>query len=363
MTEISTRQFILIALFLLVTSKLMSMPTVVYEVANNDAIWAIMIDFLIELGIIFLICQVIKKNQSQNLYTLLSQKFGVVLAYIILIILYVFIGMKLIYALQEIFTFFNEFLYEQLNPIVFYLTTFFVIGYLAFKGARTIGRTLEIIYIFIALGLLITVISNLEFLKFDTMLPYLNNGISPIINGVSRSMFYFGNSICLLFFVGKVQIVDKFSLKVLLSCSLFALFIVAFCFIFYDIYGYATQFTLFALTDYSQFDPYILELQRLNWLSTIIDITKLFCSCAILLYCLGQCGKNIAKTKSTFYPIGISCGLVFLRSFILSFDLDILKNFVVNFVSFATIVVIVLIAIICIILQFNRRKNEKTIVK
>lgn len=359
MTEVSTRQFILISLFVLIASKLMSMPIFVFGYANKDAIFVIIISLIIELIVTYFICQVIKNNPNTSLFDLLKNKLSKPIAYIIIVLLYVFILSKIIFTLQEIYTFFNEFLYEGLDVLIFIIPTYFVIGYLAFKGIRTLGRVLEIIYIFIGLGLVITVISNLEFLSFDSMLPYFEEGINPTLNGLKNSMFYFGNSICLLAFVGKVKINDNFTKKIMLSTSILAVFIIAFCFIFYDVYGYATQFTLFALSDYAQYDPFMLELQRLNWLSTTVDIIKLFCSASIFLYTLGQLGHQIVPTKSTFAPLLITLGLIYICSKLTNFDLNTLKNYISLFASYVTIGIIILSICLCIILNIKGAKNEQ----
>ena len=359
MKEVSSRQFILIALFLIIASKLMSMPTIMFDLAMNEAIFAIIFDMIIEILLVFLICEVIKRNQNTNLFGLLKTKFTKVFAYVIMFILYVFVLFKLVFILQELFAFFKEFLYDEFEPFMFGIPTFFVIGYLALKGPRTIGRTLEILFVFISIGLLISIISNVNFITMDTMQPYFANGFEGFWNGVSRGMFYFGNSIPLLFFVGKVKISKGFVKKVVSSTTVLGLLIIGFCFIFYDIYGMATIYTIFALSDFTQYDPFILDLQRINWLSTIVDVVKLFCSASILLYCLAEAGQSLSKAKSTLGPIIVSLVLVYVGAIIFNYDIETLKNLVNDYVSYITIGLMVLILVVGSIMCVKRRKNEK----
>lgn len=363
MTELSTRQFILCCLFLGITSKLMSMPITVYQFAGKDAIFTIILSFLVEILITFLIALVIKKNPHTGLLELLKKNFGSIIAYTLIVILYLFIIVKLFFALDEIYTFFKESLYDYFSPLLFGIAMFFVIGYLSFKGARTIGRTLEILFPVILLGLAVTFVSNLEFLSFTTQLPYFTSGAGPMLDSTLKNIFYFGNSLPLLFFVGKVEINDKFVPKVVTAYSLLALFVIVFCFIFYDIMGYSTILALFALSDYSQYTPYILELQRLNWLSIIINITKLFCSTSILLYCLGQAGKMVVKTRSTFWPIVASFGINFAFASFVNYELDTIKYLVAHYLSYATLGIIAIVIILCIIICAKRSKNDKTLVQ
>ena len=363
MTELSSRQFIMISIYLIISSKLMSMPILLFNYAGKEAIFAIILNFIFELLIAFLICEVIKRNPNTSLFELLKKKFSIIGAYIILIILYAFILFKFAFVLQELYSFFKEFLYDDFMPIIFAIPTFFVVGYLAFKGARTMGRTFEILFWFILIGIIVTIACNLEFVTFTRLVPYFENGITPMLDGSLKSLFYFGNSIPLLFFIGKVQITNKFTTKVICSTTGLALFITAFCFIFYDVYGMAVPYSLFALSDFSQYDPFILDLQRLSWLSTMVDVTKLFCSASIFLYCLGQSGKSMFKLKSSFYPILITILITYILATILNYDLDIMKHFIANYLSYATIGVMALTIIISIILSFNRRENEQKFIQ
>lgn len=373
MKEVTTRQFIIIAIIVMLTSKFVTMPSIIFAAASKDAIFSIIIGISIELLLIFLITCVIKKNQDTNLFQLLKKKFSKFGAYIILFILFVYIFARLLFSFQELYSFFTELLYDEFSPIIFAVPTFFVTGYLAYKGARTIGRTYEIILPFIIFGIVIALVSNFEFLKFDTNLPYFENGFLPVLQGLGEGAFYFGNSICLLFFVGKVKITkSNFISKTMITLGVTALIIVCVCFIFYDVFGMSMYYTYFALTEYSQYDPFILELQRLVWLSAIVDIVKLFCSTVTFVYCLGQIFKPIMQTKTTLLPIIISFLLIFSLATLLHYDVKICFEIIRNYASFITLGIIAFCMILSVILcikkkaeteikhfKFKRRENDK----
>ena len=364
MKEITTRQFIIIAIIVMLTSKFVTMPTIIFAGATKDAIFSIILGLCIELLLIFLITLAIQRNQDKNLFQLLKEKFSIVGAYIIFILLFIYIFARLTFSYQELYSFFVKLLYDEFSPLLFAVPAFFVTVYLAYKGARTIGRTFEILFAFIVFGAIIAISSNLEFLSFDTNMPYFENGLSPMLAGFSNGAFYFGNSICLLFFVGKIKITQtKFVSKTMLATGITALVVTLFCFIFYDVFGMSMQYTLFALTEYSQYDPFILELQRLVWLSAIIDITKLFCSTAVFVYCLGQITKPFLQTKTTLLPIIVSLLLVFSIATLLNYDLEIMFDIIRNYASYATLGLMCLIILICLILCIKRRKNEQKFIQ
>lgn len=363
MTELTSRQFIIIAVFIMLTSKLVTMPTVVFASASNDAIFSVIINSLIELLLIFIITFIIKRNPDTSLFDLLAKKFSKIGAYIIIAILAIFLIARLTFCYEELYSFFLQLLYDDFSPYIFAIPTFFVTGYLAYKGARSIGRTLEILFWFILIGTMIAVISNANLVTFHSNIPYFQNGITPILEGSYTSAFYFGNSLGLLFFVGKVRINDNLVKNTMITCSLIALLIAALCFIFYDVFGLSMEFTMFALTEYSQYNPFILELQRLVWLSAIVDITKLFCSTACLTYCLGQAGKVFTKSKTTLLPIITVFLLVFSLATILHYDLLSMIELVRNYLSLITLGIIALSLIICLILAINRRKNAEKFIQ
>lgn len=354
MTELSSRQFILVALFVGITSKLMSMPIEIYKLAHNDAIFTIILGLVVELAIVILVAHLIKKYPHTRLIDLLKEHFGSIIAYTVIVLLYLLIIVKLFFALEEVYTFFKEFLYDYFNPVIFGLAMFFVVGYLSYKGARTLGRTLEILFPIIMIGLLITLISNVEFLKFTKMLPYLTTGVLPTLDSFVHNAFYFGNALPLLFFVGKVRIDDNFIKKVTLSYSGLIAFVAIFSFMFYDLFGYGTILAIFALSDYSQYNPYILDLQRLNWLSIIVNVTKLFCSASLLLYCLGQAGKMLTHAQSSFWPIVVSFGINFFIAAVVSYDMDTIKYLVNLFISYYTIALILIVLILTLILCIKK---------
>ncbi len=365
MKELTSRQFVIIAIFVILTSKFVTMPSIIFASASTDSIFSILLGLLVELLLIFLITIVIKRNQDTNLFNLLKQKFTIVGALFIMLILFSYATVRLMYCYQELFSFFTELLYDEFPPLFFAIPTFFVTGYIAYKGARSLGRTFEILLPFIIVGTIIALISNIDFLSFDTNLPYFEQGLTPMLDGFLRSGFYFGNSLVLLFFVGKVKIVEpqKFVKNTMIALNITAGIILIACFLFYDVFGMSMQYTIFALTEYSQYDPFILELQRLVWLSAIVDITKLFCSTAVFVYCLGQAGKQVFNSKTTLSPIMISFLIIYSIATILHYDLEEMFMLVRNYFSFITIGIIALSLIICIILSIKRRKNEQKFIQ
>ena len=124
MTEINSRQFIIIVVFLMLTSKLVTMPSIVYSAAAGDAIFSIILNFLVELLLIFLITLIIIRNPHTSLFELLKRKLTVVGAVIVYIILTLYMIARLTLCYQELYSFFLNQLYDEFSPLMFAIPTF-----------------------------------------------------------------------------------------------------------------------------------------------------------------------------------------------------------------------------------------------
>ncbi len=353
MNELTSRQYIIIVLFIEFTSKLVSMPTLIYSTAGNDAIISVILSSLIELLLILLVTNIIAKTPNTNLFSLLKSKVGV-FSYVIIFFLCAFVSLRIIYCLQELYSFFLENLYDELAILIFIIPLLLVSVFFSIRGLKSVGRTLEIFIWLIAGGMFIAILTNIEFIDFSANLPYFENGGSSVLEATVKSIFLFSTPISLLLLVGKVDISANLTKKVFLYSLVGLLVIVIFCFIFYSTFGNSMQYVLFALSEYSQFDPYILELQRLIWLSAVVDVTKLFLSCV----CLFTFVTSIFPKKSKSQLISIVALSLFIitMGYTTRFDSIIWFNLSKSVLCYVSVGIILLTCFISILLW--RRKNE-----
>ncbi len=357
MAELTSKQYITIVVFIFFTSKLVTMPTLVFSSAGNDAIISVTIDALIEIITISLCTLVISKHQNTTLMQLLKQKIGF-LAYFIIGLLIIFLLARILYCFQELYSFFLETLYDELDPYIFITLALFVCLFFAFKKATVIGRTCEILIWFILLGTILSLVSNLEYASFTQNMPYLENGIVPTIYGCKDGIFLFGTPVSLLLLIGKVKPSPHLVRKTMIASTLCITFCVLACFIFYATFGNSMQYVLFSLSEYSQFDPYILELQRLIWLSAVIDISKLFCSACCLMYFLKVAFVETFALKSPSVPLLAASVFIGLCGILSRFDTIFWFEFAKSYLSYFTIALILICQILCILLSI-RRKHDK----
>ena len=357
MNQLTSKQYISIVVFIFFTSKLVTMPTLVFSAAGKDAIVSVLLNCLIEFVTILLITAVIKKYPNKTLLEVLKPKIGI-LSYLIYAVLILFLIARIVYCFQELYSFFLETLYDELNPYIFIGTALIVCVFFAFKKVNVIGRTCEILIWLILIGTILSLLSNLEYTDFTQNMPYFEDGLTPTVLGCKDSLFLFGTSAALLLLLGKVKISPHFMQNTSIVSAICVTFCTLSCLIFYATFGQAMQYVLFSLSEYSQFDPYILELQRLIWLSAVIDISKLFCSTCCLMYFLRIAMFETFQFKSRFVPIVSIATIIAVLGIITRFDVIIWFEFAKGFLSIFTIVMIVLCQIICLILSCWREKCQ-----
>ena len=232
MNELTSKQYITIIVFIFFTSKLVTMPTLAFSAAGNDAIFSVTINCIIEMVTILLVTMVIAKYPNKSLVDILKPKIGV-FCYAIIAILILFLIARILYCFQELYSFFLETLYDDLDPYVFIITALFVCLFFAFKKATVIGRTCEILIWVILIGTVLSLVSNLEYAQFTQNMPYFENGFTPTLLGCKDSIFLFGTSSSLLLLVGKVKLSSRLLKNTAIVSSICVLFCVAACFVFY----------------------------------------------------------------------------------------------------------------------------------
>ncbi len=362
MKVLSTRQFIFLSVFIFVSTKVLTLQPFVFEYAGKDAIWSIFSGTIIDFIILFAVLFIIKKYENLTLVQFLEKFFGKIITKILLCLLFLFILLKTVFLYQETHSLFTQILYEDFSIIPYIVPAFFVTGYLAIKGIDTIARSMEILGFFVLFGVLVCAGTALG--GFETggqnILPFFENGIGPCFDGLWGQIFYRGNMLILLCFMGRIKFNKKFSLKVIGFNALFASIILAITLLFYMIYGQSARYVEFALADLPQYDPFVSDLGRFNWLSVVVCTIALFLTSSALLYCMGLLGRWVLGLKRSIIPVGIVVSLLALLGFVHQFSLIMMRERIVQEWRWIIFIVGLLFFLICLgVIIFGRFKKWK----
>ena len=138
MQRITSNQYIIIAAFCILTSKIMTMPTIIYSFAGKDAIFSIVLNMLVDLTIVILITGLIQKYPNTTFLDLLTKKFTRFGAVVLSTLLVAFILFKGVFLLQETLSFFTLALYEKMNLWLLLIPAIMTILYISFMGLNVL---------------------------------------------------------------------------------------------------------------------------------------------------------------------------------------------------------------------------------
>ncbi len=361
MKELTTHQFILISIFLLLSTKILTFQPIVYESAQKDAFWSILFGAIFDLLILLVVCFLLIKHKDITFFELLNKIFGKIVSRIILAVMFVFILFKVVFLAEETFSFFTKFLYEDLNVWVYILPMAFVCGYFSIKGIKTISRTVEIFYFFVLLGIILCSLTSIDGVSLNNILPCFEDGMHKTFNGMLTQTFYRGNALILLLFMGKIKLSKHFSLKFLGATSFATILVLGVTLVFYLVYGPSTTYVEFALADLPQYNPFVSDLGRLNWLCVVVCVIALILTTSIMLYCLSLILRWTFGFKRSLISTAFSEFLIVLIAYLNDFSIILMEQKILS--SWQLVVGIGggIIFILAILLLLLRRKNEQSV--
>lgn len=361
MTKITTNQYILIAVFCILTSKLMTMPTIVFEFAQKDAIFSIALNSVIDVCIVLCITHLIHQYPNTTFFELLKQKLKPFFAAVAFSAISVFLLFKGVFLLQETISFFSLSLYENTNYWLLCIPAILSIMYISYKGLSAIGRSIDIYWIFVFLALVILFVISVPQVEIGANVPYFENGVTPMLNGTMHSLFYVGNGIVLLLFMGKVQQKPKIMRYTTLFCIGIGLFVIVNNFVFFNLFLNFVPYCTFAINHLSQYDPFVTELGHIGWLSIIESTINLIFISSIYYYAVRQYIQSLLKIKNKFISSLIVGGFYLAIIYMFDFDLYKLLYFVKNYAYWYNLCLIPIIFVLCILLNITNKNKQQTL--
>ncbi|MBR1925532.1 MAG: GerAB/ArcD/ProY family transporter [Clostridia bacterium] len=356
MKEISSHQFILLSLFLLLSTKIFTLQPYVYSFSQKDAFWSILFGAIVDIFITLFVIFLLQKYKDISFFELLTKTFGKIFAKIILCIMFVIILFKVTFLAEETFTFFMKFLYEDLNLAVYIIPMAFVCGYFSVKGIKTISRTIEIFYIFVLFGIVVCTLTAIDGVNFNNILPMFEDGFLPTLKGLAAQIFYRGNGLILLCFMGKIEFSKHFTLKFISAKGFVTLLLLFISLIFYLVYGPSVKYIEFTLSGLPQYNPFVSDLGRLNWLGVVVCVIALILTTCILVYCLSLIIRWTFNFKRSFLSTSFSIGAILTVAYINGFSLLNIQQKLDNSWMIVASFCLSILLIISIILCFRREK-------
>ena len=199
--SINLRQFVFVCVLVLLAMRVIIEPSILYIASGKDGYISYIFALAINLIGILICCFIITKYPGVSFSDVLKKCFGSVICKVILALLFVFFTFKIIYVDYIMQSFLTVALYEDLNWVLFIIPLYLVVGYIACKGPRVIGRLSEI---FLPIGLVVlffTIMLALKSAELQNLLPVLSNGAKPVLKGIYSGLGQMGQFLFMLIFM------------------------------------------------------------------------------------------------------------------------------------------------------------------
>lgn len=345
-----------------VSNKLLLLPSIMYQYAGQDALFVILFKFLLAILFVGLIMYVLVKNPDKNLREIVSSVIGDIGYRVLAFFIFIMYLVKCFTLLMESELFLSSTMYEEYNKILFIVPTIFIVGYLAYKGLRTVGRTCEALVKVIFIGLFITFLLSLSELDPSNILPLGTTPLSSMIDALNACFLWYGNYFILFFCLGDVKFSKGMVKKVYLTLIFSIMFVLAFFFLYYANFEYTSIFHKFAISDITQFTPEIASFTKVDWFTIIIWMITSVLQCAIQVYIMQRSfieAFNIRKSQLFSFIFLAVYTLIYI---LLPFNSSEVINFVTRYASpYVLIVGIIIIALLLIAtIRLKRLKKKES---
>lgn len=364
--KINSRQLSVIIFFLMISSKFLALPSLIYEECKTDS-WAVFVlMILFDIALLATVLVFLCYAKEDSFYDFLKNRFGTFFTKLICFMFFAIFVVDLITGITGVQRMLVENFYDEFDWYVYLIPLLSVIAYMTYKGIRNIGRLCELFVFLIVAGVLFVAIKGMASFDPTFFLPSMTAGVSPIFKAFFKHISWFGTPIALLFVMGQV---DKSHFKksniikftaLAIGCTIFLTIV------FYGVFKTNAGFHSFAISDLSQVSDFSTALDELSWLVICIWIMGQILQLAIGFYVAVFAFRYLSGIKNSWLPILI-INLIMIAYQILSNEMVNIERFlystqtaVVEWVVKVGLVVLIAIANAFYILKKRRKANEKT---
>ena len=331
--DLNTHQLMYILFLTSMIYSIIFIPNRIITLTGRD-MW-ITIVFFVLLNIfhvvIFYIC--IKLAPNLTLNEILEKTLGKVISKIILAGFGIYLFIRLAIMLSDFGLYTNDVVFSNnWQPVV--LPVIIVGGFCAYSGLRSSSRMIEVLGAGIIIVMIITIFAVIASSDLTNILPILNSGFKPVLNGFSNYLFYAGDYLGVICFLGRIKIEKKLALNIAIPIIASAVFVIMFAISYYGFYQDIAVFQKqgHSLIDMSQHLLGSESLARFDFVISIIWMAAIIIRIFLNMWVL---------YSSWQYVFGLSQKPV--HKYILVVGIIILLNFAYSYYSHNTTAVIKII--------------------
>lgn len=356
MNRISARQLYFFLACIAPVGKLVVLPSKLALYCKNDLLIPTILHLAIQAAVIFFVLLLAKRGQ--NLYELLENTFGKIIAKILVLIVTAFLFYAALLPLLEQKFFVQGTFYDTLPSLLAFAPFFVLCVYLCSKPLYSYGRTWDILGPIAIVGLAGVLLLSVSRADFGAILPVGASGAKGILKGTAYSFSWFYDSLLVLMLLGKFEYQKGMAWKGVVFYLLGGLGALLFIANFYAVFQETSINQLFAFAKTSKYFSGITVLGRVDYIFIYALAFVMLFYCALPLQA-GIDGVVQAFGRHKYMPTLIALGINLLM-FILLIAFDFRFNTAISAVSekgfWVFPIFTVLVPLLCLLL---RRKNHE----
>ena len=252
--EISTRQIIIFYCIYSFSIKFLTLPSLLAKNVGHDAWIAALVGVVLELCFLYLVLLLIKKNLS-NVF---MKIFGLVI--IAPILLY-----EIVIISKQTYGILNNNLFEYVPYFLFVTSLVLLAVYFCLSHPRGIFRCAEIFFVFLILGVVLSVAPAIPNINVREILPIFDTSVGAIIKTVFINAIFFEPFLFIFVFRKNIEKTKLFKTKFMVSALIAGAVFVFFVFMFCALFGSLAPYKEIAVTNLTVYSAYITSGGHLDW--------------------------------------------------------------------------------------------------
>ncbi len=355
--KISAGQAGVIAFILVLSNKILLLPSLLYQSVSADGLFVMLGLFLFDFATLFVFVRMKKAYPNDKLVDILSKKLTPFFSKFIYIILLTFFFFKVVLTFSIAYLYFQQQVYQDEFISIAFICAFPLACFGVIKGLRPLARTIELFYYILITGIVVC----LSFSLFTTLHSpiFFTSNIKEIGLTMYKHVFTFGDFIFLFLVMDKIEMQGKTSKKIYWNALIGIFLVLALYTIFYCKYHITAFMHNNALSDVVVFTVEFNAFGRL-------DVIAMVTICFITIFQVNLFSYAVCDSLQVIFPKmtnKFSCG-VFIVAYLLLYELylgkyDVLVQWVNGWEAVLGVVANYVLPIIFLILTVAGRKNEK----
>lgn len=357
---ITTRQAILIIFIVMVSTKLVALPSIISYNMGANAWFVFAMSFVIDFVFLLLFLS-INSKLNMPLLTFVRLRFGKVISTIFAVLVGIMMLFKTIQILVATYLYFSELIYVEINRVIFICSLAVLVYYFGSRYMQSLARSVEIVIFVVAGSLVLSLILSLKSINLENLLPFLNINFYTTTKTMLFHNLWFGDFWLMFFFVGNIQKQKNTNRRIIIGYLISAIVVLVFVAVFTCTFDHIAPIFRVCIIDITEVSPRLLDQARFSWLVNFTFPIALIYAMGIYSNCSVICIKHIlgknAKSKTTISTILLLASIATV-AIIFNLIFTNLYYFLIDiYCYFNTAVQYVLPVVLLVLVQKPRGKN------